>query len=254
MSRELQSSIVDKCAKVIDLLAKSQNAMSFTEIVTATQFTKSSAHRILTVLLGEKMLGFDDQTKTYNLGPRLVNWARAAWQKTDLQQISDAELIDLREKCGMNVAVSIQNGDAVLFIRTMDSYSVRYAAKIGEESPLHCTAAGKLFLAFGNQGGADPLVQAGELEKYTEFTITSVDALKKELEKVRKTGLAVCDREEFLQVSGIAAPIFDYQSRIIAALSLWAPTKLATVDDLMTKAPLLAATAAGISARFGAMT
>lgn len=253
MSRELQSSIVDKCAKVLDLLAKSQNSINFTDIVSATQFTKSSTHRILTVLLGEQMLGYDDQTKTYHLGPRLVNWARAAWQKTDLQQISDAELIELRERTGMNVAVSIQSGDAVLFIRTMDSHSVRYAAKIGEESPLHCTAAGKLFLAFSQKGGTNPVAATEQLEKFTEFTITSADRLQAELAMVRDNGFATCDREEFLQVSGIAAPIFDYQSRIIAALSLWAPTKLASIDELKTKIPLLTEAAHAISARFGAM-
>lgn len=253
MSRELQSSIVDKCANVLDTLAASQNTMSFTELVDSTGFTKSSTHRIIAILLGEEMLAYDERTKSYTLGPRVLNWARAAWQKTDLQQISDADLTELREKTGVNVAVSILSGDAILFIRTMDTKPVRYAAKVGELSPLHCTAAGKLFLAFDQAAENSVLSANYELEKFTETTITDPEILATELKRIREVGYACCDREEFLQVSGIAAPIFDYQSKIIAALSLWAPTKVASVGDLAQHARLLTETADRISGRFGAM-
>jgi DNA-binding IclR family transcriptional regulator len=253
MSRELQSSIVDKCATVLDTLAGSQNTMSFTELVDSTGFTKSSTHRIIAILLGEGMLAYDERTRSYTLGPRVLNWARAAWQKTDLQQISDADLTELREQTGVNVAVSILSGDAILFIRTMDAKSVRYAAKVGELSPLHCTAAGKLFMAFDPATENLVLSADYELEKFTETTITNPALLVKELEKVRKSGYARCDREEFLQVCGIAAPIFDYQSKIIAALSLWAPTKMASISDLTQHAALLTKTADIKSGRFGAM-
>ncbi|KHQ51711.1 IclR family transcriptional regulator [Mameliella alba] len=254
MGRELQSSIVDKCANVLDVLAGSQNTMSFTELVDSTGFTKSSTHRIITILLGEGMLAQDDRTKAYTLGPRVLGWARAAWQKTDLQQISDAELMELRDITGLNVAVSILTDESIMFIRTIDTTPVRYAAKVGEQSPLHCTAAGKLFLAH------DVLVwekvSSGhyELEKFTDKTITDPARMAKEMEVVRRRGYAVCDREEFLQVCGIAAPIFDYQAKIIAALSLWAPAKKATISDLEKQAPALTHAADRISSRFGAMT
>ncbi|WP_417210413.1 IclR family transcriptional regulator [Antarctobacter sp.] len=253
MGRELQSSIVDKCATVLDTLAASQSTMSFTEIVETTSFTKSSAHRIIAILLGEEMLSYEERTRSYTLGPRVLNWARAAWQKTDLQQISDAELAELRDRTGLNVAVSIPNGDAVMFIRTLDTKSVRYAAKVGELSPLHCTAAGKLFLAYDGNEGKGTLPAGYELEKYTETTITDPDRLADELSRIRSQGYATCDREEFLQVSGIAAPVLDYQSKIIAALSLWAPTNVASIESLLPHVPVLKETAALISARFGAM-
>lgn len=253
MSRELQSSIVDKCTRVLDTLSGSQNAMSFTDLVDSTGFTKSSTHRIIAILLGEQMLAYEERTKSYTLGPRVLNWARAAWQKTDLQQISDADLIELREKTGVNVAVSILSGDSIMFIRTVDTSSVRYAAKVGELSPLHCTAAGKLFLAFESSARDSAFSGSYDFDKFTETTITEPALLEKELEKVRGAGYARCDREEFFQVCGIAAPVFDYQSKIIAALSLWAPTKVASIDALEQHASLLLETAERISQRFGAM-
>lgn len=253
MGRELQSSIVTKCATLLDQLSESPDPLTFSEIVDRSGYNKSSVHRIIAVLMGEELVSFDTLTKTYHLGSRPMRWARAAWQKTDLQLITDAELIQLRNMTGMNVAVSIRTEDSVMYIRTMDVRSVRYAAKIGQQAPLHATAAGKLFLAHDEDQARCGLPDGYDMEKLTEYTITAKGALKTELKRIRKAGYARCDREEFLQISGIAAPVFDYQSNIIAAISLWAPSKLASLKTVESHAANLLDAASAISARFGAM-
>jgi len=253
MGRELQSSIVTKCATLLDQLSESPDPLTFSEIVEGSGYNKSSVHRIIAVLMGEELVKFDGLTKTYSLGSRPMRWARAAWQKTDLQLITDAELIQLRNQTSMNVAVSIRAEDSVMFIRTIDVRSVRYAPKIGQQSPLHATAAGKIFLAFDEDQANCGLPADYDMEKLTEYTITRKTALKAELKRTRAAGYARCDREEFLQVSGIAAPVFDYQSGIIAAISLWAPSKLASLKQVEAHAADLLTLASNISARFGAM-
>lgn len=252
MARDLQSSIVTKCAQVLDRLVESPDPMTFTEIVAATGFTKSSAHRIVTVLLGEGLVAFDPAGKTYSLGARPMRWARTAWQQIDLQQISDAELAQLRDRTGLNVALAIRTDDAILFIRTADLRPVRYAAKVGEQAPLHATAAGKVFLAFGEAGARCGLPEGYDLEKLTEHTITDLPALEADLTRTRARGFALSAGEEFLQISGIAAPILDYQSRVVASLGLWAPSRLASVDDLLERSAELIEAAAAMSLKFGA--
>ncbi len=254
MGRALQSSIVTKCAQILDHLAESPDPMGFTEMVQATGFNKSSAHRIISILLGENLISFDPLSRTYSLGSRPMRWARAAWQQMDLQLITDADLIRLRDRTGMNVAVSVRTDESIMFIRAVDVKAVRYAPKIGQQSPLHATAAGKLFLAYGEDQARCGLPPGYDLERLTEFTITTLAELEAELKAIRRAGYARCDREEFLQISGIAAPIFDYQSRIIAGISLWAPSRLAGIDALEGHAGDLLSVASDISARFGAMT
>ena len=83
MPSDVQSSIVSKCAIVIDKLAESHSGMTFTEIVASTDFNKSSVHRIISVLLGEELLHHDAARRTYSLGKRSMQWARSAWQKID---------------------------------------------------------------------------------------------------------------------------------------------------------------------------
>ena len=238
---------------VLDHLAHSHGALTFSEIVAATGFTKSSAHRIIAILLGEDLVGFDPISKQYELGVKPIRWARAAWQKTDLQQITDAQLVKLRDETELNVAVAIRSYHSILFIRTFDVQSVRYAAKIGEQAPLHCTAAGKVLLAYVDQQSRQGLPDGYEMEKFTEFTLTSKKALAADLKKVRDRGIAICDREEFLQICGIAAPIRDYQGNVIATLGLWGPSKLAKIETILRHERALCDAAASISDKFGSM-
>lgn len=252
-SGSLQSSIVVKCVEVLDVLSESQSPLSYSDIVAKTGFSKSSAHRILTILMTENLLQFDEATRSYSLGPKLVDWARAAWQKTDLQQIKDSTLMALRDMTNLNVCVSIRTNDAVMFIRTFDTAAVRYAPRIGQQSALHCTAAGKVLLAFQNPQPA-ALPEGYELERYTEKTIVTERAFQDELESVVAAGYALCDREEFLQVVGMAAPILDYRSNAVAALSLWAPAKLADIEALQKHSGALVDAANELSKKFGAMS
>lgn len=254
MARELQSSIVSKCVEVMDHLSNSLDPMSFTEIVTATGFTKSSAHRIIGVLVNEGLVQFDADTKSYGLGPRPMRWARSAWHKIDLRQITDPELIHLRDETGLNVAVSVSTGDAVMFIRTFDVHSVRYAAKIGDQAPFHATAAGKVFLAHAEDQTNCGLPAGYDLEKLTEHTITTPRDLARDLKATRDRGYAICDREEFLQIRGIAAPVFDYQSCVVASIGLWAHTRTSDLPEIERHAGALLRLTAEISNRFGSMT
>lgn len=253
MAREVQSSIVEKCVVVLDLLARATGNMSYSEIAETTGYNKSSTHRILSILMGQGLVQLDERNKSYSVGPKLVSWARSAWQKTDLNQIEDTDLSDLSKATGMNVAVAVLSDNSVTFIRTNIIRPYKLAVKIGGQSELHCTAVGKVFLAYMEPLEREEYLRTAEMEKYTETTLTTPDALSRDIAQVRERGYAIADREEFYQVVGMAAPILDYEDRILAALSLWIPTRFASLEELQSNAPALLETASTISKRFGSM-
>lgn len=248
MSRTAESSIVTKCAQIIDLLTKARKPMGFSEIVSGTGFVKSSCHRLLAVLQGERLVAYDTENRVYKCGPRLQEWTRAVWRRADLQDAAVEPMGQLRERTSMNVALSILDEDAVLYLRTSDHVPVRYAAHPGDRAPLHCTAAGKLFLAHMSTANRQKILLAKELERFTEFTRTDAAALERELEQIRAQGYASAISEEFLQVMGISAPIRNEQDQVIAALSLWTLTVMAKPEELIALAPELQAAAGRISA------
>lgn len=253
MAREVQSSIVEKLVVVLDILAKAPGKLTYSEIVEASGFNKSSTHRILSILMGQELVYFNERDKSYTVGSKLFTWARAAWQKTDLEQIESQDLIDLGEATGMNVAVAVLSDYSATFIRTRIIKPYKLAVKLGGQSDLHCTAVGKLFLSHMDETTLNKYLSNVELEKFTENTLTDQKSLLSDLEQIKIKGYATSNREEFWQVVGIAAPILDYDNRILASISLWTPTRFSSLEALEQESTLLLETAAKISARFGSM-
>lgn len=251
--REVQSSIVEKCVTVIDVLARSPGALTYSEISEATGFNKSSTHRLLSILVGQDLVKLDEDSKSYTIGSRLIGWARASWQKIDLKLIEDRDLQRISAETGLNVALAVRIDNSATFIRTHVVHPFQLAVKIGGQSELFCTAVGKLFLAHMADDELDSYLDAVDLEKHTENTITNADDLRRDLVRIRKRGYAIGDREEFWQIVGIAAPVIDYDNRIVAAINVWSPTKLASMDEIKTRVPTLLRAAADLSKRFGSV-
>lgn len=242
-----KSSIVTKCATMIDLLARSRRPLKLTDIVERSGLVKSSAHRILSILLSEDMAEFEKSTKTYKLGPRFTVWARAAWRRTDLEQIAASELEALSEKTNMNATLSIRDGNSILYLSTYDTVPVRYAAPAGERAPLYCTAAGKIILAFMQEDRLSSVLDELKYERFTEFTIRDTNTLVKELEMIRKQGYSLSIKEEFFQVMGIAAPVWNASDELAASISLWTLTERTTEQDVESLSDLIMTTAQQIS-------
>ncbi len=228
MAKPSESSIVAKCALVLDVLAASRSPMTFSQLVEKTGFVKSSCHRILSVLMTERMVTFDKDTRRYETGERLNQWARLAWRRVDLQDVAIAEMRRLSDDLAMNVALSVLDGLTLLYLRTVDHEPLRYAFVMRDHAPLHCTAAGKVFLAHMTEARRNRFLDDLTFEKLTEKTISSRAELTKELSIVSKNGYGLSLEEEFTNVFGIAAPIWNEDNSVAACLSLW---KSATQAD-----------------------
>jgi len=95
---------------------------------------------------------------------------------------------------------------------------------VGKRAPLHCTALGKLLLAYLTEEERRKILEQKALPPLTENTITDKRELEKELNKVREQGFALDREENEKNVCCVAAPIRNHQGRVIAALSISSPT------------------------------
>jgi DNA-binding IclR family transcriptional regulator len=236
MPKAPSSSIVSKCAKVMDVLSVAKTPMQFSEVVEATGFVKSSCHRILAVLISEGLAEYDTANRTYRTGTRLHQWARSAWRRIDLQKLAGDEMLRLNDVTGLNAALSILDGNSILYLRTEDHVPIRLAARAGDHAPLHCTAAGKVFLAFAPPARRDELLGQITYDKYTEYTLTSRQQVERDLLLTQARGYGTALREEFLQITGMAAPVRDEKGDVIAAVSLWSLDRDASPEAVIARA------------------
>jgi DNA-binding IclR family transcriptional regulator len=251
MPHSSESSIVAKCAQVIDILSNARRPLGFKEITETSGMVKSSAHRILSVLLSEELVEYDKSKKVYRIGPRLNAWGRAIWRRLDMELDPTAELEALCESTNMNAALSILDVDSVLYLRTLNSVPFRFASHPGDHAPLHSTAAGKVFLANMSAHRLEITLQAMRFERMTEYTLRDATDLLTELDVVRNQGYALAVQEEHFQVIGMAAPIRDIQGTVTACLSLWSLTDVTSHDKVESFAAKLIATTERLSRQSG---
>jgi DNA-binding IclR family transcriptional regulator len=95
----------------------------------------------------------------------------------------------------------------------------------GAPAPLHVTAAGKIFLLEDGPDKCREYAHRTGLEVFTKNTIRDLASLTRELERVRKVGYALDTEEAESGVSCIGAGIYDDEGRLVAGLSLSAPSK-----------------------------
>ena len=216
------SSIVTRSAQLLDIVCTSAAPLAFTDMVRRSGLPKSSVHRLLSILLEERLLEYAPQTSTYAPGQRLVGWSAHVLKAGRLVDVADGPMQTLCTHTGCHVALSVLDGQSVLYLRTVEAGEpYRHAPGVGERSPLHASAAGKILLAMLPEQRQAALLQTLDLERYTEHTITDRNHLREQVRAARDAGFAVCDREEFLQVSGLSVPIHNHLEDVVGAISLW---------------------------------
>lgn len=251
MATNSESSIVTKCGIVLDLVAAARRPLGFKDIITQSGLARSSAHRILAILINENLIEYDKANKIYRYGSRLNRWARGAWMRIDLHENSAAEMEALTNATKMNSELSVLDGDSILYLRTMNAFPVSHASHPGDHAPLHCTAAGKVFLAFMQKQQREEMMARLRYERLTEHTIQDPLVLSEELDATRERGYGLSVQEEYFPVIGIAAPVKDLHGVVIACLSLWTLTDRTSRSEAEALAQTVIAGADRISRQTG---
>lgn len=218
--------------KILEIMADCENGIGITELADQLGVDKSTASRLVQTLLKDGFVQKAKDGRSYNLGPMLVNLSRSVIGRMPLRDTAKPFLKELVEVSGECSHLAIYAQGKALYIDQMESPStLRVNVEVGQLAPLHCTALGKVMLAFGNY----PL--PAELERHTAKTITDLQALEKELETVRKTGYAIDDMEFDNDVRCISVPLFDFREKLVGAIGISGPAARLGLKDIETLAP-----------------
>lgn len=210
-----------------NVVAHQSDGLSFTQILDYTELPRSSTHRLLKQLTTLNILTYDADTKTYRGGFTLARLGAHITSNVDIRQTSRAALKALHDALGYVATLSICGEDCGVYIDKIEAqdFGIRLHSEIGKSFPLHCTAMGKIHLAFGDKILRDRILSS-KLAAFTEQTITNPALLTAELERVRTQGYAVDDEEISRGLTCIGAPIYGLGGEVIAALSLTAPSHI----------------------------
>ncbi|HOE43298.1 MAG TPA: IclR family transcriptional regulator [Rhodoferax sp.] len=240
--------VIERMFTLLDVLAARQDAMPLREISEKAGLHPSTTHRILNDLATGKFVDRPEPGH-YRLGLRLLELGNLV--KNGLS-VRDAALHPMRELHRLTqqpVNLSMRQGDEIVYVER--AYSERSGMQviraIGGRAPLHLTSVGKLFLAADDLQKIRTYATRTGLGGHTKNSLTQLPLLERELTKVRRDGFATDNEELELGVRCMAAGIYDDQGKLVAGLSISAPTS--RLEDAWL--PKLKATAEEISRSLG---
>lgn len=197
---------VERALDVLEVLARSGREKGISELGQATGLPYATIHRLAATLVARGYVRQDPRSRKYVLGARLVKLGTSAgrllgtWVRPYLQ-----ELVELTGETA-NVAV-LEDGFVVYVDQVPSRRMVRMFTEVGSRVPSHCNAVGKVLLAHQPRPVVERILERNGLPAVTANTITDVERLLTELDRVREQGYAVDMEEQEEGVCCVAVPI-----------------------------------------------
>ncbi len=159
--------------------------------------------------------------KRYRVGPRLQALAVRALGGFDLRRAARPVLSTLHARCGETVHLSVLECGKVVDVDAIESdHPVKVCSPVGRTLPLHCTSTSKVLLAYRSEQEAVILLQVAGMQRFTERTRTTPAELLPELAAIRERGWALDEEEHERSVVCVAAPVFDAEDSVCAAIGI----------------------------------
>jgi IclR family KDG regulon transcriptional repressor len=221
---------LDRALKIVDLFDEQNKELKISEVSARMNLHKSTVHSLLKTLQLNGYIAQDEQTSKYRLGMRFVEKGQLLLNNLDIRDIARSRLRGLSAATGQTTHLVMIEGREGIYIDKVEGEkaAIRYS-RIGRRVPLHSSAAGKVLATFRPADDRAQMMTGYVFEKRTEHTINSLDDYMEELKQVEQQGFAIDSEENEPGVRCAAAPIFNHNGQVIAAMSI--STMVAHVDE-----------------------
>jgi DNA-binding IclR family transcriptional regulator len=207
-----------RAIRLLKSFTRAQPERTLGELSAAHALTKTTAHRLLSALESEGLVGRDAQTGSYRLGPAALALGLDALQSHDLRARARPLLERLAAETGETATLEVLHDGMVLILdEVAGPHVLSSSGHVGTRWPLHATSTGKVLLAFQPVALA---ALARPLARHTRSTITDMTALARELARVRERGYAIVVGELEEGFNAVAVPVRDALGAVAGALSL----------------------------------
>lgn len=218
--------VIGRMTLLLDELSRHSETVALKSLSQATRLHPSTAHRILAALVSAGMVERVEQG-SYRLGIRLLELGNLVKARISVREQALPHMRRLHSATGEAVNLSVRHADEIVYVERTSSGRalMRVVNIIGARAPLHVTAVGKIFLLDDGAAGLRAYAERTKLPQQTRNTLTSIAALERELEKIRRQGYALDAEEAELGVRCIGAGIRDDAGALVAGLSVSAPVE-----------------------------
>lgn len=218
-TRDDRAAIDKAVSLLVSFGEQASTGIGVSELARRAGLSKSTAFRLLGMLARNGVV--EKVGSEYRLGSRLHELGTSVYSAEHdfIRDVLTPFGADLLEMTRQTVHLAALHGTDVVYIGKLFGHrQVASPSRIGARVPAHCTAVGKVLLAF--DPAAFDAVIAQELQGLTPRSITDPAALAAQLVRIRQEGIAYDDQEAAPHLTCVAAPVFGVGGRPVAALSV----------------------------------
>jgi DNA-binding IclR family transcriptional regulator len=236
---------------ILEQFSQGTRSLGITAIANRVGLPKSTCFGLLHTLQGLGYIQQDRETGQYSLGVKAFELGQAYITGVDLRSLSRPSLEQIVEKYQETVHLAISEGQRAVYIDNVEaSHAVTVTSRVGKECKLHCTAAGKVLLAYMADEDRDEVISRG-LERFTTQTITDPQRLIDHLAQIREEGYAIDHQERNSGLRCVGAPVFNARGQAIAAISISGPNSRVTREKAAELGPVMRLAGLEISRKLG---
>ena len=252
--REKTNYIIQSVSHALDVLEQftgEPDELGVTELSKRLKLHKNNVFRLLATLEARGYIEQNKATENYRLGVRCLRLGQRFVMQTGLLRQARPVMHQVAKACHETSFITVmRDGCAIALDAVEAEQPVRMVSRIGDPLPLHCTAAGKMHLAFADDELRASLPEA--LQKFTDKTLVDRQALGQQLKKIAESGFAVDVGEHIEDVRSVAVPIRDYTRAVVGSLAVSGPAYRLSQERLEKEiVPLMLKAGRELSTRLG---
>jgi IclR family transcriptional regulator, acetate operon repressor len=238
---------VDRGADLLVRVLESEQPVALSDLASATGIPKSTASRLVSALERRGLIEQDGDRGRLRPGPTILRVAERGMLERHLVELAGPSLDALSQASGETINLALPAHSGVEHVAQVESrHFLGTGQWLGGSVDYHCTAVGKVFMAFGRA-----TMPERALRKYTAVTISDPQQLREQAEVVRREEFAAAIDELETGLAAIAAPVRGAGGEVVAALSISGPTVRMTPARIAELQPVLIEEARNLSRRLG---
>lgn len=238
---------------ILEEVARHRDGIGLAELSKRVGLHNSTAFHLVKTMVSLGYIRQEKDSKRYRVGRPLFALAASSLDEIEMVNVATPVLEDLSRETGESGHFAVRMGDAVVVIaRTSGPGAFQLTDRVGVVRPAHCTALGKVILAALRPEQLKRFLERVELKPSTDKSITEIPVLLREIEEVRRAGIAFDDGEFNLEVRCVGVPVKDFTGQTVGALGISGPIWRLSIQAMQNQAKIVKAAAARLSSEFGA--
>ena len=237
---------------IAEEIARNREGIGLAELSKRVGLHNSTTFHLVKTMV---QLGYVSQladSRKYRIGRRMFTLAAGALDEIELVSVATPVLEKLTAATGEYSHFAIRSGEQIVVVaKTAGTGIFQMVDRTGAVRPAHATALGKVLLAALSPSQLERYFETCELHKFTAKTISEKDALLREIEEVRRKGLAFDDGEFDPEARCVAVPVRDFTGRVAGAIGMSGPMWRLSLQALQEKSKYVREAAVELSSELG---